>query len=141
MCLASACDPIEHAGIALAPRPALEPDTAGPVRFIDSVFATVRRIAGQHGLREFEPSDKAPNGWLACYGKETLILCGKVLGNEAQFDLHQWARFTPEAVALKATLLDTLRAQFGGERVRECEFGWNRKIRSISCATDLPSGR
>lgn len=138
--LGSGCDPVEHGAFALAPRAAGVRDTAGAASFIDSVFTTVGGIAGQQGLREFEPPDRATNGWRACYGKETLILCGKVVGNEPQFDLHQWARFAPEAVALRATLLDTLRARFGRERVRECSFRWNDKTHSIGCPAPSPSG-
>jgi hypothetical protein len=52
------------------------------------------------------------------------LLCGKVLDGEIQFKVYQSksAQFTPWADSLRRELLDSLRVQFGPERVRECEW-------------------
>ena len=123
-CAVAACDPVQSAAIAIAPRPEVPVDSAR-----QSALAVVSRVVGRHGLEPILP----PESWEWCFGKSSVILCGKVLDLEIQFRLSQWIGFSPLADSVRRDLVDSLEAHFGERRVRQCEWRQARDRRRSGC--------
>jgi hypothetical protein len=137
-CVACAFDPSTYASFAVAPRA-----TAGGDSLAQAVFATVGRIGARHGLQTVDPrgaDNQNDEGWQQCFTRPSLFLCGKVKDREVQFELRQvlTPRFSPDADSLRRELLDSLRAQFGADRVRECKWQVERDQRRSGCAPRTP---
>jgi hypothetical protein len=64
-----------------------------------------------------------------------LFLCAKVKDREVQFELRQrfTSRFSLSGESLRRELLDSLRARFGEERVRECKWRVERDRQQSGC--------
>lgn len=109
------------AGVAVAPDAAIPTESAQR-----AAFAFAGSVAAQFGLKPHDPGERF--GLRKCYAGGALTLCGKVLDGEVQFRLHEAAvrRFSPRADSAWRTLLGGLRAEFGIERVRECEWELER---------------
>jgi hypothetical protein len=137
-CVVGACDPSTYASFAVAPC-----GTAGGDSLVQAVFATVARIGARRGLQTVEPGgadNRNDEGWQQCLTRPSLFLCGKVKDGEVQFELRQvlTPRFSPAADSLRRELLDSLRAQFGADRVRECKWQVERDQRRSGCAPRAP---
>ena len=122
LCLSSvACDPAKYAAIQVAPQ-STQGDSAAR-----AALALVARIAERHGLAVYPTLDAKghnPQGWAECFAKPYLFLCAKLRGREAQLELveHKTAGFTTAGNSLRRELMDSLRAHFGPQRVRECKW-------------------
>lgn len=118
--LAGGCDPMHYAYFAVSPRPQAAPDSE-----IDGAFRIVERIAARHGFSTTEPTD-GEQKWRSCVGVKGTRICGKVVGNEAQFMMSQWGGaprgFGAVTDSLRQEILDSLRTNFGREAVRECRW-------------------
>ena len=125
--VAASCNPMRSAAFAVTPQraaaaPAPAGDSAGR-----AVFASVARIAAGHGLTPLDPRDAHGNnveGWRECYGRGSLVLCGKLLRGAAHFRLWQMGRLSADAEQLRRDLTRSLEEQFGEGSVRDCE--WQR---------------
>lgn len=116
--LVTGCDPRATAGIAVRPPVAMATDSAAR-----AAFAIAGRIAGRYGFEADDPTSHAnPEGWQQCYTRPGNFLCGKTRGRDVFVLLSQYPTFrlTSRVEALRRELLDSLRNQFGAERVRVC---------------------
>ena len=130
-----ACDPYRSAAIAVAPPPASSADTLGA-----NAFAIMARVAAEHGLEPYVPRGPEQEiGWRQCFALN-VMLCGKILDSEAQFLVVQKGAGTlsPAADTLRRTLLARLRAQFGHQQVRECEWRGHRDPSRSGCPPGAP---
>lgn len=118
--LAGGCDPMHYAYFAVSPRPQGAADTE-----INGAFTIVERIAARHGFSTWEPTD-GEQKWRSCVGVKSTRICGKVVGNEAQFMMSQWGGpprgFGAVTDSLRQEILDSLRTNFGQRAVRECRW-------------------
>ena len=122
-----ACDRIQFAAVQVAPQPAAINDSTG-----EPAFAAVRRIATRHGLVLLAaPTD--PEGWKECLARDTLFVCGKLVGGEQQFQVRQWQSLSKDALTIKREILDSLRTEFGATSVRECKWRVQRPFASSGC--------
>lgn len=128
--VAAGCDVYRTAAIAVAPTPV---DRADSVE--TAAFAVMTRLATGQGLEPYEPRgpEKELN-WRKCF-TSYVSLCGKVLDSEVQFRMVQQGRgpLTPAADSLRRTLLSNLRAVFGHDKVRECEWEGQRNQARSGC--------
>jgi len=130
---AAACDPTIGSGIAVAPTPAV-----GPATLERNVRHTAENVARRNGMEpEDDPDHVEDNGWVQCFHRGGLRLCAKTVGASTQLLLTQFPtfHFTPWADSVRRELLDSLRARFGPDGVRECE--WN--TRTNACADAHPT--
>ena len=129
LCCVGACHPVAHAAIAVAPRPTARADSSAR-----AAFALIARIAARRGLEPFVNRDPL-QGWIECFARSAVWVCGKVRDHEPQFLMHESGcfRLTPEAEGLRREPLDSLRVQFGQPRVRECEWEVGRSPESSGC--------
>ena len=112
--IASACDPAQGRYFGVAPPPSPRGDSSPTAAFV-----LVERILEGHGLKPWGPLERAQN-WRACYGLNTLKICEKAIDGEAQFEMIERGYFRPRSDSLRRELLDSLRARFGPDAVREC---------------------
>jgi hypothetical protein len=123
-----ACDGIQFAAIQVAPQPAAVSDST-----IQRAFAAVSRIGTSHGLvLDRAPTD--PEGWRECLSRDTLFVCGKIVGGEPQFQVRQWASLSADALMIKREILDSLRREFGEPNVQECQWKVQRPLSSSGCS-------
>jgi len=132
-CVAAGCDPVKYASFAVAPDPTVGVDSAG-----QAAFAVAARVATRRGLTRFDPTGpdgRNAEGWKQCFTRSSLFLCGKVKDREVQFRFYQVRtfEFTPTADSLRRELLDSLRVEFGQQRVRECRWEAARDPRRSGC--------
>lgn len=116
--LVTGCDPRATAGIAVRPSVAMATDSAA-----QAAFAIAGRIAAKYGFEADDPTSHAnPERWRQCYTQPGNFLCGKTRGRDVFLLLSQYPTFrlTTRVEALRRELLDSLRNQFGAERVRVC---------------------
>ena len=133
---ALACDPIEFATFQVAPQASGTTDSTA-----QRAFAVVTRVGTRRGLVASEDARKDGQGWKECLTQITLVVCGKVRGGEAQFQMRQWHSFSPDALNLKRELLDSLRREFGDSNVRECAWKDQRPLTASGCAPLSPAER
>lgn len=135
--LAATCTPNRDIGIAVSPR-----NTANANTMQAAAFDLGARIARRFGLTERNVEQVKLLRAHECFSRSSptaLTLCVKPLDGEAQFWLHEFVResFTPTADSLRRQLLDSLRAQFGHDRVRECSWEFPSDRNRSGC---LPMG-
>lgn len=108
-----------HSAIAIAPQPATGIDMAE-----QTAFAVAARVAERYGLKPYTPHGAERQlAWKECFMGSNGRLCGKWLNGEIQFAIVQaGTRPLPATERLRHELLDSLRAEFGADRVRECEW-------------------
>lgn len=87
------------------------------------MFALVARLSERSGLTTADPRDangRNAEQWRACWGRETVRLCGKTSGSNVTFEMRQAlaTRFSPWAESLRRELVDSLRADYGAASVR-----------------------
>ena len=124
----AACDPMPIAAIQVAPRAATNPDST-----TERAFASVARIASEYGLRPSELARNENSGWIQCFTRGTLFLCGKLHSGEAQFQLRQFQHFSKDSQIFMRELLDSLQHQFGPEQVRECKWQNEDSLERTGC--------
>ena len=110
------CDRMAFASFAVRPTPVTLSDSSHTPEEI------VARIAKRYGLDSIASDNVSHNAWTECFVRESLFLCGKTKNGEIQFRMRQWTRFTKLANSLRSEVLDSLRATFGADRVRECRW-------------------
>ena len=132
--ITSACDPTASAAIQLAPHPVPESDSTTA-----AAFFMVGRIASRHGLAPASTTDaegKNRSDWKECWAKPYLFLCGKIRDREAQFHLRQplASGFSPSAERLWKEVSDSLRGQFGEQRIIACRWRGAADPQDVGCA-------
>ena len=126
------CDPMIGSGISVGPTPA-----AGAVARERNVLGTVASVARRNGMsREDNIEHVEDEGWLECYGRGGVRLCAKAGGATTQLLLTDFPsfRFPHWADSLRRELLDSLRARFDSQSVRECKWDTNTNV----CAEARP---
>ena len=134
--VAIACDPIGFAAIQVAPAPNASADSTA-----QHAFASVARIAARRGLHGSALLAREDNlGWIECFARSTLFICGKLRSGEAQFQLRQFHHLGKNALDLKRELLDSLRNEFGSAQVRECKWRDEQSPDLTGCVPLRPNG-
>lgn len=120
------CDPAIGAGIAVAPRPGIPPDSVKRV-----VYSTARMVAKNHNLvPETAAEDVTNMGWDQCFRNGGLRLCGKSADGTVQLLIAEFPRlrFTPRADSLRRELFDSLRTRFDTPFVRRCTWNSHKQV-------------
>ena len=126
----SSCDPVATGGIAVAPSPKLNFDSASTIAL--EVFS---RVAGSEGLSPLRAEAIDPEGFAACFGKGGYWICGKAHAGEVQFVANQWGKFhfTKRAAAINRAMADSLAQRFGAGSVRLCRWKIPRDAKNSGC--------
>jgi hypothetical protein len=138
LCAAS-CDPMEFAGVVIAPLPAIRADSAARVAFRDSALTLVNRVAARDGLHRYTPvGTENQRRWQMCLGLETFQVCGGEKDSIVHFTFWEWAQFTDQSNRIRHEIVDSLRQTFGNS-LRECV---SRRLR-FTCPSkaQVDSGR
>lgn len=112
--VATACDPIRQAGIALSPTPESTADS-----LTGEGLALVSRIVTQHGLRSIGPLEEFDE----CFRQRNLTVCSRITARELQVRFVAGGfKWSPLANTVRRDLEDALKSRFGAAYVRECEW-------------------
>jgi hypothetical protein len=118
--LLGGCDPIRRVGIAVSAAPSAEHRARSQPEFLSRAFDILQHVSAHRGLTPLVPTDSAQH-WRACFFRASIRLCGKINDGEPQFLLTQGGlTWSSDAKALRSEFLDSLRAAFGSDAVREC---------------------
>jgi hypothetical protein len=133
VCTATSCAKIT--GIAIAPSPTS--DSAGVA---DKAFRLLERVTGRRGMQAYVDPYQGQDAWIKCFAQSLehgrkFVLCGKLKDHELQLRLFEdeTVSFTPRADSMRRELLDSLRAEFGEQAVRECVWRIDRDPQRSGC--------
>ena len=128
-CFTAGCDPAPIFNMALAPQPALP---SSVVR--DSAFDLAARVARQHGLVAAQ-DDNTP-GLYECHWRDHLSLCVKSIDTYVAFRMVEpmRPRWSAYADSVRRELVDSLRARYGADAVRNCRIRLTGKPREFTCS-------
>ena len=115
-----ACDPVQHAAVVVAPRPAIRADSGARSAFTRSALELVDRVARREGLLPYNPQGAAnQRRWQQCLGLQTFQVCGGEQDSMFRLTFWEWAQFTEQSNRIRKEIVDSLREVFGNA-VREC---------------------
>jgi hypothetical protein len=135
LCTATVCS--TGTSIVVAPPPAVTLDSADRAALALTARVTARRGLKRHDLHDLGGEGR-PAREVPCFARDTFFVCESVDGPEVELSIGQTMTtgFAPWADSVRAELLDSLRAEFGASRVRECKEQRRRR----GCPSPAPPG-